>query len=246
MVQAAPACETSSSTNSYPFERAFVVSLRHDRLAKFMSRLPYELRLCMTHVAATDGRNINLTEWQQRGLYNSTANQKLADDTAFAEVFPKPAATLTRGNLRSYSSHIRIWWAMLQQSIPAALICEDDAIISVEEQRKMFQVATELQATDLLSTYHIVYLGTNWLPDLKSVHGTSLSEPDIYGLWHVIHAYILTLEGAHILLSRSLPMLYPADVYIASQLRYGLRALQTNVSIINVDAAYGADTQGIL
>lgn len=243
IVQAAPVCVPASSHDAYPFQRAFVVSLQHERLDSFISRLPPRLETCMTHVAATDGRSINLTEWQEHGLYNSSVNEQLANDTAFAQVFPKPHPSLTRGELGCHDSHRRIWWAMVQQNIPAALICEDAAWITGKEELQMLQVAHELKISS--TSFHILYLGTNWTPHLKPVHGTNLSEPNIYGLFHVTHAYVLTLEGARILLSRSLPALYPVDVYIASQLRYGLRALQTNKSIVGTDRMARSDTQRI-
>ena len=213
--------------------------MRDDRLADFRARLPPGTSC--THVPATDGRTIDVDEWRTRGRWSDDTALRRAfqNDPTFLDRYPAP---LTRGELGCYDSHRRVWLRIVEQNLDVAVICEDDAAVGPAEHARIAAELAAAQAGQGPAQWDLLYFGTNWDPPVAP-RGSGLGEPQIYGAFHVLHAYAITRRGARALLETATPALFPVDVYVAAQSRR-LRVLQTTPSIVRtVDAP--SDTQGI-
>ncbi len=222
-----------------PFDQAFVISLRDKRWDRFWRDLPEAMRRITRKLEATDGSLVDMNAWSKEGRLSGPRRPEIINN--------RHLRVLTRGELGCYSSHERGWQFQVQNSIQRVAYFEDDADLSHPQLlSRLHDIERDLQHPDVANSYDVCYLGRNWEPHTASLSSTgNLTRPQIDGEFHVLHAYILTLEGAKKLLAHSRPYSLPVDVYVASQTGTGmLRPLQTTKSLIGVVEA-PSDTQGI-
>ena len=210
--------QDQSSLPGFPI---FVVSLQKERYQRLVEGLkPWQERL--EKIDATDGRQIDRSDWVRRGWVT-------------------PDSSLKLGELGCFDSYRRVWQLMIDRGIPVALVLEDDARISHPEQG-LFLEQTLVPELALLA-WDIAFIGYTWNAPLEKIVSRHFARPDMTGGWHVTHAYMLKLEGARKLVQSALPYDKPLDVYIATRPN-NLTILQTLPSLISTWPSV-SDTQGI-
>ena len=108
-----------SLTNSSPFVDIpiFVISIRPDRKTAFFNRIR-DPRIKPHHFAGTNGRSMDMSTLRRT---NKLVNFQL-----------KP------GEIGCYDSHIRLLQHIVDQKIPRAIICEDDANMKCDENQSFY------------------------------------------------------------------------------------------------------------
>ena len=175
------------------FNASFVISMRHLRWQGMQARLgPWARNVQMWN--ATNGHTINLSRWIQEGKTSGHAS-------------------LNRGQLGCADSHTRIWEHIVHHKIKMTLILEDDANIrhTRVQAQQMRQALDEAKQRRI--PWHLLYLGRGNMCSEHSRYSATLAKPKgCAGLF----AYVLTFEGAKILLQHARPYRLPVDVLVAS------------------------------
>jgi GR25 family glycosyltransferase involved in LPS biosynthesis len=171
-----------------PHIPAFVINLqrRPDRLAKFKERCPLE---SVTLVPGFDAKN-----------YINEAAEEIKFFEKVKCQFPGESAV--------YVSHLRIMKKIVDQGLPYGLIFEDDAEFCPGFLEKYEQVVK-----DLPKDTHILYIGGrfNVLHQMKQhncsivtenivKHKSIMKSKDPWDTDRTAHAYILSNQGARVLL----------------------------------------------
>jgi glycosyl transferase family 25 len=170
---------------------AFAISMRPQRWQGMKARLgPWANRVKLWN--ATNGYTIDTGKWIKSGKLSA-------------------GSRLRRGEIGCYDSHVRIWQHIVTNKIPVTLIMEDDANVRYTEShaRKLKAAFDELET---IKGWHFMYVGRSnnrtkraQTPHLKSPLGLS-------GLF----AYVLSLEGAKVLLQSAFPFRIPVDVLVSN------------------------------
>lgn len=211
LIDAAPQEDAARPLQKMPVT-PLVISMRPE----FWERL--RNKLVGMHTApelwsATDGRAIDVAQWEASGRIGEKAKQ-----------WQPP---MTRGEFGCYDSHFRAWQHVLDQKLGGALILEDDANpgeVLVDRIR---------QAWEFRADWDVIYLGYTWRARTEPISGvTDFVRPDMKGGWHVTHAYLLTAAGAAKLVQRALPIETPVDVFLARRAVDDLRVWQCKKSIV--------------
>jgi glycosyl transferase family 25 len=173
------------------FHAAFVITIRPERYAGFRARMgPWAARV--QRIPGTNGAMLNVNQWKNKGI--------VAHDTS-----------LRRGEIGCYDSHVRIWRTIVQKKIPQAIIFEDDVNMRyIESHANRLRSALD-EVKKLQLPYHFMYVGgwgkksSNYSPTIARPHGCN-----------TLPAYILTYEGAKLLLAHASPYRIPVDVVISN------------------------------
>jgi glycosyl transferase family 25 len=144
--------------------------------------------------SATNGAGINIDEYKAIGKLDQNA-------------------TLRRGEIGCYDSHMRIWKYIIDHHIPLTLILEDDANLRYDRHSE-FQLARASQEAQQVKGWDLLYIGHNGQNTDKNEHVTeSLMRPiGFKGLF----GYLLTENGAKVCLAHALPFKLPVDVLVAN------------------------------
>lgn len=197
---------------------SFVISMRDSTLGTLRRRLgPWSDVVAKWN--ATNGRQINTSTWKQMG-YITAANR------------------LTRGQIGCYDSHVSIWQAMVEHNLQMCLIFEDDAEFHYSNDtsirlHRIFNEIADYKARNPGYNWHLLYLGTNLRNASinRRIRVTpSLTRPtQCVGLF----CYLLTLDGAKILLEQARPYTVPIDIYTVIQANAG------RINALYADPSFG-------
>jgi len=191
--QPGPPLASAAANLQWPPEisASFAISIRPARMQDMRARLgPWASRV--QYFSGTNGESIDVKGWKKKG--------KCA-----------PGSVLRRGELGCYDSHVRIWKTIVAQKLPMTLIMEDDANIRYTQQHatRLRQVFDELKR--LGKPWHMLYIGgRGW----KS--GNLSPSVAVARSCNGLFAYVLTLEGAQLLLAKAKPFHKPVDVLVAN------------------------------
>ena len=172
----------------------FAISIRPLRYAGLRARLgPWARHV--QHWNGTNGATIDIPSWLRSGKIDSNG------------------AKLRRGEIGCCDSHVRLWEHIVARQIPRTLILEDDANLRhirphAQQLRKCFDELSRLKVK-----WHLLYLGRGSHQGEMGRWSAMLTRPKGFcGLF----AYVLTLEGARLLLSKARPYRLPVDIYVAN------------------------------
>jgi len=194
------------SETNYPL---FVISIREERLKEFMAQP--KLQPLANRVGIIHGVNGETLDKAQIAVIHKPINKWNA---------------LRRGELGCYLSHMSAWQTMVDQSIPYALIMEDDCIMP--DPQDLERALQEVHRID--PNWKIYLLARN--PQFK--RNARILTPDIcvpsrsWGLF----CYFVTLEGARTLLGRGKPIKCAVDVYVSSLRTGGKYSLVNDLTTV--------------
>jgi len=172
----------------------YVISIRERRLAAFKSRMG-PLMSYVTVVNGVDGSLIDKDDMIRKKLYRPlNANNDL-----------------TRGQIGCFQSHASVWEHFLSTDNEYACIMEDDLNLSPRQE-----IASHIQTgiTELAGRWNLLFLSRN--PDLcmgmKLISPHNVIAQRSWGLFF----YVISKNAAKILLSKSRPITYAADIFVST------------------------------
>jgi glycosyl transferase family 25 len=202
--------DQSNSVNSenlgqvfkYP---VFVINLERSLWRKeFMTRYLRSMGVDVRIFPAVDGRQLELDELTEQGVY---------DDEAAHEYFSR---SLTMGEIGCTLSHLAIHKKMVDESIPMAMVLEDDVTLESGVSVKLKHVLKELpEDWDLVQFFY----RTNDIELLSDNVVKFLYKPrmPVGSL-----GYLIKLSGARKMIKEAYPVRYPADSLMGRSYRWGL------------------------
>lgn len=150
-----------------------------------------------------------------RSLNDDTIRKALSFRTYYQRKQPISVLNMklirSPGEIGCWLSHIEIWQKMVEESIPMAIVFEDDVIKGKQYDPIRLQNAIN-EALQNHPQLTMLVLGTS---PTKKVRYHKLESGlhqllGFSGTW----AYLITLEGASKLLEKSLPLEVPIDVFL--------------------------------
>ncbi len=119
------------------------------------------------------------------------------------------ARTLTAGEFGVYCSHREIWYKMVQENIPYALILEDDSVFSTNFREQFLKTISTLPSYwDFVYLYMILYTKKSVL---HSVYNNPLLKKIGTKGFTAATAYMISLPAAKVLLDSSKKFTWPID-----------------------------------
>ena len=186
------------------------ISIRPARVAQMRTRLLQEF----TVVDGMDGHGLSVDQMIHSGDYTPSSQWH----------------RLTRGELGCFLSHRRCWQQIVDSG-EAALILEDDCLITDEKLRALPTLPSKWKVVLLARSQFVRTDQRDVSPDL-TIPGRS------WGLW----CYLVSVEGARELLRQSRPITKPVDTFVSALSISGKYALK--VDLCGVDTTT-SDTVGI-
>jgi GR25 family glycosyltransferase involved in LPS biosynthesis len=171
---------------------AFAISIRPERFTALQNRLgPWSRHFSLWE--GTNGNTLNPRQYVQERKIN-------------------PNCKLTRGQIGCFDAHFRLWTRMVENEIEHAFIVEDDVGLHFDQRmlQSINQGLAELKELEHKHKYDIVFFGH------KSERRTPFTSPHFFVPTNYcgMFAYLLTLQGAKILLRYAQPYTVPTDLYV--------------------------------
>lgn len=199
LVRRKPAPQLPISTQNLDYfpelAKTYVISIRPTRYKNMCVRMGKWAKH-LSLVQGTHGATINIRKWIRHKKMH-------------------PMSRLKRGELGCYDSHVRIWRNMVHTNQQMCLILEDDANIRYTpvHYQRIRNAIDEANAISQAQNrpWHLLYLGTNKNGRVaQKISNTMVIPRRCNGLF----AYILTLEGAKILLANCTPYRRAVDSWV--------------------------------
>jgi GR25 family glycosyltransferase involved in LPS biosynthesis len=114
------------------------------------------------------------------------------------------------GNLGNTFSHRAVWRQVVERSLPAAIVLEDDAALQEGFRARLDQVLAEITFL-----FDLIYLGSLHPPDVPRLTTNLAPAPRAF----CTHAYLISAAGAVKLLDFIEPTWWPIDNQIAEETR---------------------------
>lgn len=134
-----------------------------------------------------------------------------SEDVEYYSDFSMLARTLTAGEFGVYCSHREIWYKMVQENIPYALILEDDSVFSTNFREEFLKAISTLPSYwDFVYLHMILHAKTKALqnvynnPLLKKIRTNNIG-------FTSTAAYMISLPAAKALLGYSKKFTWPID-----------------------------------
>lgn len=143
----------------------FFISINPSRQEKFKQR--FHEKNTVWH--GTNGKSLDLSRLRREGVLINR--------------------DLTRGEIGCYDSHLRLWRKLVEDRVPMAIICEDDANLKANESESRY-LNTLL---DEIKTTKCDFLFLSWF---RPVGGASVtSHTRSQWCFHQLWAYLVTYDG---------------------------------------------------
>jgi glycosyl transferase family 25 len=200
---------------------SFAISVRPQRWQGMRERLgPWIKNVKLWN--GTNGSTVNTGKWLQTGKLSRSS-------------------VLKRGQLGCYDSHVRIWQHIVKTKAPMTLIMEDDANLRYTENhaKKMRMILDQVQK---IKGWHLLYLG-RCTGKTKGALTPLLKSPLGCGC---LFAYILSLEGAKMLLKYAHPYRIAVDVMVSNAHDKGKLIAACASPSLFTTVPLQSDTEGII
>lgn len=202
----------------------FVVNLERNQerrrfAVQHLANLGIEARV----FPATDGKQLNRSELEQKGIYND----KLAHE--------KFSRSLSSAEIGCMLSHLRLYQYLRDQGIGMALILEDDAVLDNEivvrlpklihglpSDWDVVQLIYECRDYERVSPGVVRFLSERCMPVASG-------------------GYLVRASGIEKLLKEAYPLRYPADSYIGRSPRWGVNVYGAAPKLVTINNLFPSD-----
>lgn len=204
----------------------FVINLerskhRRDFMVSYLSGLGIEARI----FPAVDGSKLDVALSEEQGLYSEKlTNQKFS-------------RSLSRNEIACTLSHLGVCRKMVDESIPMALVLEDDAMFQPGIRNLIQQALSEApEDWDLLQL-------TYSCKGYEQISAHLVKFPSDASLPVGAAGYIIRKSGAEKMLEAGLPVCYPADSLIGRSQRWGVKLYGTYPAMITINTSFPTQIQ---
>lgn len=206
-------------TDSPTFPHVFVINLKHsaDRRALMQERLS-PLGVEFSFFDAVNGRDLDIEtlpaydKWRRRMLFGHD---------------------LTKGEIGCLLSHLGIYREILKRNLEQAIVFEDDVVLSPDFANVVRELLNMPVKWDLVR-----FLDSNKLFEKSRAVGPVFGRFELIRPAIVVgggHAYLITREGARLLLQRTERYVVPIDTYHGYVWKTGLEVFSVRPSVAGQD-----------
>jgi glycosyl transferase family 25 len=215
---------TTRGRQDYP---AYVINLERspERRLYITSHLRSE-GIEPTIIPAFDGKKLSLPDLVTRGVYNDEVAKKTFD------------RSLIMGEIGCSLSHISIYEKMVKESVPIALVTEDDAKFAQGALDKLAHIMSAApEDWDIIQLRH----------DAKRVEPTRVDGfiefpyPD--NLPVASTSYLIKLSAAQKFAANVYPVRYPADSLLGRASQWGIKVYGTSPQLVGVNNLFPSAIQ---
>ncbi len=176
-------------------------------------------------ISAVDGEKLDLDKLMKDGTYSVESSE---------EAFSRQ---LTLSEIGCSLSHLDVYKEIVKKEINVALILEDDALFLDGFEEKLSVALSELP-----DGWGILHLNCP-CPRFENLSINLIKYDGVGALPVAASAYLMSLEGARLMIEQAYPIRYPADSFVARGLRWGVKTYGVKESITAINNIFHSNIQ---